>query len=333
MGYFSHNLNITKMKNITIKSIRDKQKQTEEVAEKFFSKPKDDINVEDLGEKCKCNKCHCFLKFILLTAFTFIVGGIGGVTADRFALPYIIAKYPELKKYDFIKNINEGTTIVRVTENVNISQDKSIVESIKKVSPSIVRILKNEDPKKSQYEYVSNGIILTSNGYIVTSSKIFADNPVTTSSVSDKDKKDVIKAEAREILYKVKLSDGRTFDAKLINKDPVSGLAMIKIEENNLPVIPLANSDILELGERLILIDDSIAIDIVSKFINDYISPLDKNDNPRIQKRVMIMRELGDSYNGATVINIKGEIVGISEGGDLIIPTNELNNFIKSVIK
>jgi len=86
-------------------------------------------------------------------------------------------------------------------------------------------------------------------------------------------------------------------------------------------VIPLANSDDLELGERLILIDDSIAIDIVSKFINDYTSPLDKNESPRIQERIMIMKTLSDSYNGATVINVKGEIVGISEGGDLFIPT------------
>jgi len=321
------------MKNITIKSIRDKQKQTEEVAEKFFSKPKDDINVEDLGEKCKCNKCHCLFKFILLTVFTLIVGGIGGITADRFAIPYLIATYPDLNKYDFIKNINEGTTVVRVTENVNITQDKSIVESIKKVSPSIVRILKNEDPKRSEYEYASNGIILTSNGYIVTSSQIFSDESAPVFPTAEKDKKAAAETEKSEILYRVKLSDERTFDAKLIRKDPIAGLAMIKIEENNLPVIPLANSDILELGERIILIDDSIAIDIVSKFINDYVSPLDKNDDPRIQKRVMIMKKLGDSYNGATVINVKGEIVGISEGGDLFVPTNELNNFVKSVIK
>lgn len=321
------------MKNITIKSIRDKQKQTEEVAEKFFSKPKDDIIIEDLSDKHKCGGFHCFVKFILLAVFTLVIGGIGGLAADRFALPYLIATYPELNKYDFIKSINEGTTVIKVTENVNITQDKSIVESIKKVSPSIVRILKNENSKNSQYEYASNGIILTSNGYIVTSSKIFGDDSGIVSSDAGKDKKDIAKTEQKEMFYSVKLSDGRTFNAKLVDKDLVSGLAMIKIEENNLPVIPLANSDILELGERLILIDDSIAIDIVSKFINDYVSTFDKSNDPRVQKRIMIMKKLDDSYIGATAINVKGEIVGISEGANLVIPTNELNSFIKSAIK
>jgi len=332
MGYFSHNLILTKMKNITIKSIRDKQKQSEEAAEKFFSKPKDDIIVEDLSDKCKYKKCHCVYKFILYAIFVLIVGGIGGIAADRIAFPYLIAAYPQLNKYDFIKKINEGTTVVRITENVNITEDKAIVESIKKVSPSIVRILKNTDPKSSEYKYASNGIILTSNGYIVTSSKIFADKAAVVSADTNKDTANDTKTEKTETLYSVRLNDGKTLEAKLVNMDAVSGLAIIKIEENNLPVIPLADSDDLELGERLILIDDGIAIDIVSKFINDYISPLDKNESPKIQKRIMIMKTLSDSYNGATVINVKGEIVGISEGGDLFIPTNELNNFVKSVM-
>lgn len=321
------------MKNITIKSIRDKQKQTEEAAEKFFSKPKDDIKIEDLSDKCKCKKSHCILRFIFLTVFIFIIGGIGGIAADRFAIPYLTTAYPQLNKYDFIKKINEGTTVVKVTENVNISEDNAIVESIKKVSPSIVRILKSDDPKNSEFKYASNGIILTSNGYIATSSKTFSTDTGPVSADATKDKKDIAKTANNKTEYKVMLNDERTFSAELVSKDEISGLAIIKIEENNLPVIPLANSDDLELGERLILIDDSIAIDIVSKFIDDYTSPLDKNNEPKIQKRVMIMKKLEDSYNGATVINVKGEIVGISEGGSLFIPTNEMNNFVKSVIK
>jgi len=321
------------MKNITIKSIRDKQKETEEVAEKFFSKPKNDIVFEDANPKCKCGKFKCLIKIVMLTIFVLIFSGIGGIGADRFALPYLIAKYPQLNQYEFVKNINTGTTVVRVTENVNITEDKAIVDAIKKVSPSIVRISKNSATQNSEYSYAGNGIVLTSNGYIVTSSKIISGENETGTVDPKTLKKESADTKKTEISYNVTLSDGNTVNASIVSTDMISGLAIIKIEGNNLPVIPLADSDTLELGERLILIDDSIAIDIVSKFINDYRSPLDESKDPKSQKRIMIMKKLEDSYKGATVINIKGEIVGISEGGDLFIPTNSLKDFIKTVIK
>jgi translation initiation factor 2 gamma subunit (eIF-2gamma) len=96
-------------------------------------------------------------------------------------------------------------------------------------------------------------------------------------------------------------------------------------------VLPLANSDGLELGEKLVIIDDSITIDIVSKFIDDYIPPSSTNSKP--QKRVMITSRLDDSFSGAAVSNLKGEIIGISSGDNLFIATNELKEFISSVIK
>ena len=48
---------------------------------------------------------------------------------------------------------------------------------------------------------------------------------------------------------KVKLNDGRTFEAKLIGKDSATDLALLKIEASDLPTVPFGSSDALRLGE------------------------------------------------------------------------------------
>lgn len=317
------------MKNITIKSIRDKQINNNKAAEMFFSKPKDEIVFEEPRDKRKCGAL-IIIKFILFAAFVLVVGGIGGVLADRFAIPYLLAKYPDLNRYDIIKNINSRTTTIEITKNINITENEGITDAIKKVSPSVVKIFKSLDDKNAEPAYAGNGIVLTSNGYIITSAKLLASaesEAIATESKTDK-KPVAVSAEIKAMLF-----NGKTYKAEIVNSDPALNLAIIKIEEKNLPVLALADSNILKLGERVVVVDDSITIDIVSKFIDDYESPDDKNTPSKKQNRIMIMKELPESYRGATVINIKGEIVGISDSGNLFIPTNELNDFIKSVIK
>lgn len=318
------------MRNITIKSIRDKQAKAEEVTNKFFNKPKDENFFEEGPVKKKNNKLVRLVNFASLIVFVLIIGGMGGIAMDRFAIPYLMAKYPELNQYEFLKRVNERTTIVKVTEEVKISEDTAIVEAIKKVFPSIVQILAPDDLNNDEYAYKGTGIILTSDGYIITSLKNISGKEETP-SVSAETKKKEGEINNNKILLKVRLSDSATYDAEIINENAEKDLAIIKINEKNLPVLPLANSDELELGEKLVIIDDSIAVDIISKFINDYIPTSSTNAKP--QKRAMISQHLDSSFSGAAVANLKGEIIGISGGDNLFIATNELKEFINSVIK
>ncbi len=303
------------MKNITIKSIRDKQKQAEEIANSFFNKPKNETFLDEEPKKKKINKLVWTVNFISFIIFVLLIGGMGGIGMDRFAIPYLMAKYPQLNQYEFLKRVNERTTIVKVTEDVRITEDTAIIEAIKKVAPSIVQIQTPVEPNSDKYAYKGTGIILTSDGYMITSLK----------NISGKTEA------APETNFKVRLSDNRTYDAEVINKNANMDLAIIKINENNLPVLPLANSDNLELGEKLVIIDDSIAIDIISKFIDDFIPT--SNPDSKLQKRVAISSHLESSFSGAAVSNLKGEIIGISSGDNLFIATNELREFINSVIK
>jgi S1-C subfamily serine protease len=234
------------MKNITIKSLREKQKDAAKITEDFFSKPKNKTK-ELEEEQYRPTKIKKAINFAALFIFVLIVGGIGGILTDRFALPYLFVKYPNLNQYEFLKPINERTTVVEVVKEIRISDEKAVVEAIKKARLSIVEIAGASESNEGS-TYKKSGIILTNDGLIITSSK---------NITSEKN-------------IQAKLHNGEVHPAKLIYEDEFNKLAVIKVNQTNLPVATFANSDNLELGEKLIIFNSSIVTDIVSKLINDY---------------------------------------------------------------
>ena len=61
---------------------------------------------------------------------------------------------------------------------------------------------------------------------------------------------------------KVKLKDGKEFDAEIVGRDPNTDLALIKIESpNSLPVIELGDSNILKVGEWVVAIGSPFGLE------------------------------------------------------------------------
>ena len=232
------------MKNITIKSLRKKQGDTAKNAEDFFSKPKDEVK-ELEEEQYQPTKIKRMIKFIIFSVFVLIVGGTGGILIDRFALPYLFVQYPNLNQYEFLKPINERTTVVEVIKEIKISEEKAIVEAIKKARPSIVEVAEIID-ENDEPIYKSSGVILTNDGLIITSSK----------NIDEREKFTIIKLDNDEI-----------YSAKLVHEDEFNQIAIVKIDATNLPVATFANSDNLELGEKLIIFNSSVVPDRVSKLM------------------------------------------------------------------
>ncbi|MCK5490511.1 MAG: serine protease [Candidatus Pacebacteria bacterium] len=306
------------MKNITIKSLRDKQNDNDGPAENFFKKPKNEI--KELEKRLpKAKRINTISKMILSIIFVLIVGGIGGITIDRFALPYLLFKYPDLKQYEFLERVSDGITYIYETKEVTISPDEAVIEAIKKVSPSVVEIMEFSSDESSSF-YKGAGILLTNDGYIITS----IDNMTPKENDSDEEERNIIK---------ILLKDEKLFEAKLVKIDLPTGLAIIKIEGNDLPVVALNYSEDINLGETVIIIDNAVITDIVSKFINDYTVQSTTNEPALIQKRVRIINSLKPSFDGSPVLNTKGEIIGISQSGNLFIPAKEIKHFIDSMAK
>ena len=72
-----------------------------------------------------------------------------------------------------------------------------------------------------------SGVIISPDGYIATNNHVVANGEQ----------------------IEVTLNDNKTYEAKLVGADPVTDVALLKIEAGNLPVIPFGDSDSLRLGE------------------------------------------------------------------------------------
>ncbi len=85
---------------------------------------------------------------------------------------------------------------------------------------------------------VGSGVIVTKDGYILTNNHV-------VESADD---------------IKVALNDGREFSAKVIGRDPQTDIAVLKIDAHDLPFLTLANSDKIEVGDRVLAIGNPFGI-------------------------------------------------------------------------
>lgn len=309
------------MEEIQIKTLRDMQREKMQKTKDFFQNKTINKIPEQEMKKSK-GVIKKLIKISLLLFFVFTIGGVGGVYIDRIFIPNILIKYPELNQYDLLKKVNERTTIVRETQEIRITQEEGISGAIEKVQPTVTEIFLQNS--KKEFEKVGSGIILTSDGYILTS----LNNIYTKETAAEEESKTTTTA---QIEIEVGLKNESRYEAEIISESSKFNLAILKISENNLPVIPYASSQDLKLGEKLIIIDSAVVTDIISKFIDDYVAK--NSTDSAFQNRIKIVQSLETTFAGSAVINIKGELVGMAQGENLIIPLSEIEGFINDSIK
>jgi len=134
-----------------------------------------------------------------------------------------------------------------------------------------------------------SGFIIESDGYIVTNHHVVDG--------------------ADEII--IRMADRREFEAELIGSDPLSDIALLKIDAENLPKLKLGHSDELKPGQWVVAIgspfnfDQSVTAGIVSAKGR---SNAQQQYVPFIQTDVAINR--GNS--GGPLLNLDGEVVGVN---------------------
>jgi serine protease Do len=136
-----------------------------------------------------------------------------------------------------------------------------------------------------------SGFIISKDGFILTNNHVIEDADI----------------------IKVSLSDNREFDAKVIGADPQSDVALLKIEDpENLPVLPLGDSEALEVGEWVIAIGNpfglsqTVTVGVVSAKgrssvgINQY------------ENFIQTDAAINPGNSGGPLINVDGEVIGIN---------------------
>ena len=145
-------------------------------------------------------------------------------------------------------------------------------------------------------ESLGSGVIITSDGYILTANHVVAD--------------------ADEV--KVSIGDGKKeYTAKVIGKDAVTDVAVLKIDAGNLPAVTLADSDQLEVGDVVLAIGDPFGVgQTVTRGIVSALgrSGFDFNgDNqPHIQDFIQTDAAINPGNSGGALVDTEGRLVGIN---------------------
>ncbi|MEO5910102.1 MAG: Do family serine endopeptidase [Pelobium sp.] len=181
-----------------------------------------------------------------------------------------------------------------------------------------------------------SGVIVTSDGYIMTNNHV----------VEDAEKIEVI------------LSDKRVLQAKVIGRDKNTDLALIKIDANDLPIVRLGNSDNVKVGEWVLAVgypltlESTVTAGIVSAKSRQIgiIGSDENNQDPNgIQARTSIESfiqtdaVINRGNSGGALVNTNGELIGINsaiasqsgtyEGYGFAIPVNLAKKVMDDFLK
>jgi serine protease Do len=140
---------------------------------------------------------------------------------------------------------------------------------------------------------LGSGVVVDRNGYILTNNH-------------------VIEHATR---MKVKFTNDDTeYTARLIGTDPVTDLAVIKIDKNNLTPAKIGNSDAIQVGDWAVAIGSPFGFQatVTAGIISAKQRNLEDGPNSAFQRFLQTDAAINPGNSGGPLLNINGEVVGIN---------------------
>jgi serine protease Do len=265
----------------------------------------------------------------------------------------------------FSSLFSKKTGVEQVFDNkkiIQVEEDSATVSVVEKVSPAVVSVIVTKDlPVLERYysdpfggdEFFrrffgddfggffstpqyrqkgteqreiggGTGFIISNDGYIVTNKHVVSDE---------------------EADYTVLLNDENKYEAKVLARDGVTDLAILKIEGDNFPTVELGDSSNLRVGQTVIAIGNSLGEfkNTVSKGV---ISGLSRTivaggagfGSEELMGVIQTDASINPGNSGGPLLNIAGQVIGINtamasgaENIGFAIPINEVKNTIDNV--
>ena len=278
-----------------------------------------------------------------LFVLTLISGLMGGLMA-----PYLRA---ELDQY--FPQTTQSTSQTLTPEQVRVvAEDNVVADLVAKTSPGVVSIVISKDVPKVRSFFGSpfgfpfsdpfgtdgnsagqtekqrvgsgSGFFVSADGLIVTNKHVVADEQAE---------------------YTVISGDGTEYQAKVLARDPSNDIALIKIEGNDFPVLPLGDSDRIRVGETIIAIgnplgefENSVSRGIVSGLKRSLEAGSGTGDTEHLSGIIQIDAAINPGNSGGPLLNLSGEVVGVNvamaRGAENIgfsLPINQVKRIVEQV--
>ena len=180
-----------------------------------------------------------------------------------------------------------------------------------------------------------SGVIISSDGYILTNNHVVNSTSSSSSSYYEIEK-------ANKVTVKL-FNDDTEYEAKIIGTDSQTDLAVIKIDKTDLTAATLGDSSTVQVGEFCMAVGNSLGLGdtvtcgIVSA-VNREVTDSDNNTYTAIQTDAAI----NSGNSGGALVNSKGEVIGINtlkiagtgvEGVGFAIPINSTKTIYEQLIQ
>lgn len=165
-----------------------------------------------------------------------------------------------------------------------------------------------------------SGVIISTDGYIVTNNHVVADADELT----------------------ITLNDNKEYSARIIGTDKTTDLALIKITASNLPALPIGDSDKLKVGEWVLAVGNPFNLNstVTAGIVSAKARSLGANG---IESFIQTDAAINAGNSGGALVNTRGELVGINamlysqtgsySGYGFAIPTTIMNKVVADLKK
>jgi Do/DeqQ family serine protease len=184
--------------------------------------------------------------------------------------------------------------------------------------------LDHQPQRQNAYTAFGSGVIISSDGYIVTNNHV----------VNGADK------------ISVKFNDGHEAQASIVGLDPSTDLALIKVELNDLPFLTYGNSDELQVGDWVLAVGNPF--NLTSTVTAGIVSAKARNINilgsrSAIESFIQTDAVVNRGNSGGALVNTQGDLVGINaaiashtgvyEGYSFAIPVNIVSKVVDDLME
>jgi serine protease Do len=275
----------------------------------------------------------------LVALISIVAGSIGGAFGSA-----------SLARMSAIQRLAGNTT--GLSQRVTFTEDSAVIDVVKKASPAVVSIVITKDLSKvpgfgfnpffdpfspfvdnSQQQAQPNirqvgagsGFFVTSDGLVLTNRHVVEDEQAS---------------------YTVVTSEGKTYNATVLARDPVNDLALVKVDIKNATTVELADSSKLEIGQRVIAIGNSlgqyqntVTTGVVSG-IGRSITAGSNVGSEQLEGVIQTDAAINPGNSGGPLLNSAGQVIGINtaidQQGQLVgfaIPSNDASRAVASFQK
>jgi S1-C subfamily serine protease len=226
---------------------------------------------------------------------------------------------PTAEDTNFVSTVSDKVMPGVVRINVSKTVEAQLPEGLQ--NPFFRRFFEDKLPKERQKQGIGSGFVVEPNGVIITNAHVVRDADSVT----------------------VTFADGSSFEGEVLGQDPLTEIAVVKIEANNLPTVELGNSDqvlrgqwALAMGNPLGL-DETVTLGVISAKGRS-LSEIGASD-----LRVDFIQTdaaINPGNSGGPLTNARGEVVGVNtaiirgraEGLGFAVPINTAQEVAREII-